>query len=618
MGRSSSPLSNHPLVLATPFLGWAPATAGPGGVARASLCSYQLLTAFGERLSTSKAPADIPAARLVSPLTLGLTGPAWARRAIAGLILTNPLNLQITALDWEPGEDTTFVAPVLAVAGAPAVPGLPARPHGPCEFLTLVSVVDLEDRTNTPWSSLSYLAGLLGPCLTQAERNRRASQVQLSARALAAGCQQKYRTVAGDDYSLLAGNLYSYLRLISPALPGSLRGAGVGGGELRLEGRDAMQYARDSEGRRMVEENRIHLFSRSESPEGAVGAAGPQGAAWSSTTPPLWVVYPLLSAKRLFGQTCDPDGYSMLDISAMAVLAASASEAGATQPYVVSELVRQTQALRSAGLPAGAVVAAGAGVAGAPAVAGAGEALEAALSGAAFVRFRQVMLSTDLLTAAGRRKVFEAATEGDCILPIRLLLSGEAGLAKKDSALGALMLGLRPFLSEWFSRVAVLDVIGACGRKTSFLDSFLKLDFHAMNWLGSHDLPGLYHFLSAKNNSLLASPHPADHFCVPLTVRALAEFGQSLFSGLGYPAQPRPGPGASAAGYSWKTWWEFIATVLEHAAHLGSREAQLNWLDEVHEQAEAALLLLMSRVVRAEIFASEGIRDHTLDFILPY
>lgn len=107
------------------------------------------------------------------------------------------------------------------------------------------------------------------------------------------------------------------------------------------------------------------------------------------------------------------------------------------------------------------MVAAGAGVAGAPAVAGAGEALEAALSGAAFVRFRQVMLSTDLLTAAGRRKVFEAATEGDCILPIRLLLSGEAGLAKKDSALGALMLGLRPFLSEWFSRVAVLDVIGA-------------------------------------------------------------------------------------------------------------------------------------------------------------
>lgn len=127
-----------------------------------------------------------------------------------------------------------------------------------------------------------------------------------------------------------------------------------------------------------------------------------------------------------------------------AVLAASASEAGATPPYVVPELVRQTQALRSAGLPAGAVVAVGAGVSGAPAVADAGEVLEAALSGAAFVRFRQVMLSTDLLTAAGRRKVFE---EGDCILPIRLLLSGEAGLAKKDSALGALM-GLRPFLSE--------------------------------------------------------------------------------------------------------------------------------------------------------------------------
>lgn len=300
-------------MLATPFLGWAPAAAGPGGVARASLCSYQLLTAFGERLSTSKAPADIPAARLVSPLTLGLTGPAWARvlneyvaggllhatlsslqdlqRGIAGLILTNPLNLQITALDWEPGEDTTFVAPVLAVAGAPAVPGLPARgragghgyrpavppipaiipavagvPGRPAldpalEFLTLISVVDLEDRTNAPWSSLSYLAGLLGPCLTQAERNRRASQVQLSARALAAGSQQKCRTVAGDDYSLV-GNLYSFLRLISPALPGSLRGAGVDGGELRLEGRDAMQYARDSEGRRMVEESRIHLFSR--------------------------------------------------------------------------------------------------------------------------------------------------------------------------------------------------------------------------------------------------------------------------------------------------------------------------------------------------------------------
>ena len=69
----------HALVTRTAFLGWQPAAAGVGGVARVALANWQMLVAFGARLSASQAPADLAATRGISPLGLALVGACWTR-----------------------------------------------------------------------------------------------------------------------------------------------------------------------------------------------------------------------------------------------------------------------------------------------------------------------------------------------------------------------------------------------------------------------------------------------------------------------------------------------------------------------------------------------------------
>lgn len=147
---------------------------------------------------------------------------------------------------------------VVAVPPVPASIGRPAlSPH--LEFLSLVSVGELEGGSEAPWALISFLAGLLGPCLTQGERNRPASQVQLSARALFAGCRARFYSEADDHYSA-AGNLRDYLLKVADALPPEFYSAGVDAASLRSEGRDAITYSRDADGRRSVEESRVLTF----------------------------------------------------------------------------------------------------------------------------------------------------------------------------------------------------------------------------------------------------------------------------------------------------------------------------------------------------------------------
>ena len=135
--------------------------------------------------------------------------------------------------------------------------------------------------------------------------------------------------------------------------------------------------------------------------------------------------------------------------------------------------------------------------------------------------------------------------------------------------------------------------------------------------MDAHDKPGLRHFLSAKQNGPILAPAVADHYCVPQTMRALGAFGQSLFAALGYPAVPPAAKPGATAGYSFQSWWEYLASVAEMAYTLPRKEAQLDWLDDIHEQAEAALLL-MSKLVKAELFATESLRDRRLAALLPF
>ena len=301
----------HPLVPATSFLGWKPSAPGAAGVAMVELSTYQMVAAFGRCFRASRTPADLPAARRVNPLILGLSGPCWARalneyiasgllghtmssradlrNTLDDLTIADPAALAITAADWQLGEDTAGIPPLAQQPGLPAVPAVRARgragqpgyvpgaPRVPAvppaaavpgrpaldaaiEYLTFASVIELEDG-DAPWGLISYVAGLLGPCLSQAERNNRSAQVQLAGRSLASGCAVRYGTLATDPHAI-AADLRDFLKIIAPALPDILLSAGLDPLELRAEGRDAMLYTRDAAGRRHVEESRVHLFGQ--------------------------------------------------------------------------------------------------------------------------------------------------------------------------------------------------------------------------------------------------------------------------------------------------------------------------------------------------------------------
>ena len=184
-----------------------------------------------------------------------------------------------------------------------------------------------------------------------------------------------------------------------------------------------------------------------------------------------------------------------------AMLVAAASEQGATAASIMTSLLRQVQSMRANAPGAGSSTSANT----AGAASAAGDAIEDALTGAPFIAFKTAIGAASFLTADGRRAAFEAATVGDCSLPIRILVAAEVGLAKRHPALGTL-LSLRAFLPEWFTYCIAVDASGATpqalrgwgvtgegGAATAFLDQFLKYDYDTMDWMGSHATPGLLH-----------------------------------------------------------------------------------------------------------------------------
>ena len=149
-------LSKFPQLMSwfTSFLGWRAAPAGAAGLAQVELDTWQMIAAFGSRFQTSRAPADLAAARNAHPLRLKLTRAAWTRilneylasgllrastvrsredlrAAIGALTLVNPAHLVLTAADWDLGEAIDFAVLAAAVPGVAGVPGASGRDrHG--------------------------------------------------------------------------------------------------------------------------------------------------------------------------------------------------------------------------------------------------------------------------------------------------------------------------------------------------------------------------------------------------------------------------------------------------------------------------------------------------------
>lgn len=257
--------SNDPLVLKTPFLGWSVA---PGVLARVSLASFQMFKVFATRCRIGSQDGDREAASPISVLQLRLTEDAWSRvlsclvdngllrndfrdlptlmDSISCLLIPDITSLEIGAADWASGENFSVPAP----------PDAQAIALQPLAYLSYVTVSLLESDVNTlhPWGDLCYMAGALGPCLTQQARAQPTSSVQL--------ISQKLRVFLGGS-AISDGAAARGLGDALPdlRLPSILQSASVKEADLRLEFIDAIQYyAASAAGRATIEARRVFLL----------------------------------------------------------------------------------------------------------------------------------------------------------------------------------------------------------------------------------------------------------------------------------------------------------------------------------------------------------------------
>ena len=163
--------------------------------------------------------------------------------------IPTPANLDLVAGDWRDAE--AFALPAGGAAAAVAARALLT----PIRFLTLLAVPSVEEpAAPLPLGLLCTIIGSLGPCLTQASRRTETSTVQLTTSTL-----RIHLAATAPTDGLLAVKVAPFFK--SKQLPLQLRGCGVTETELREELEDGIEYKRSDQGKRAIEEKRIHLLA---------------------------------------------------------------------------------------------------------------------------------------------------------------------------------------------------------------------------------------------------------------------------------------------------------------------------------------------------------------------
>ena len=600
-----------PLVGATSFLRWAPAPAVRGGAPRASLATCVMLVAFARRCSISRALGDPARFANANLLRIGLSAAAWCR-VLGELLVSGLLGCAFADLPQLRAaiDSLTIMTPANLVLHPPDLQlgeALTALPPG-MNYLSLVSVVELEVDGVAPWSVIVDLAGALGHCLTRAARNAPGAHVRLAAAIISAGIRRSYSLDAGDDYAL-AGSLRDGVRCAR--LPILLLPAGADSEELFAALRDAFRYYRSDADRCAVEQSRV-LFV------GAERSRAPNVNAYllSRTSDPIYAHRLLRRSAAALLESRVIDGpmeewMSPLEerlVSQLPLLRRTANAPNATADNFVGELERDAAAIaaRRSSAPPPSSLASGAASSSAPH----GDAYEAALSTQPFREFAAAFAGYDISTVDGCLCGIAAGFSPKCILTVRVLCYGERTIARRHEQLGRL-LEARPHLYSHFTLHLMADVetgevpsyrrewsiTGADGSDTLFLEQFLRQDIHLMAW--AHMACKWQHALTGSaNSSPLECPPDADHFCVPSFIRVIIDLGERLFGAMGLPALlPLP------QGFTWRTWWVFYIDHVNFVSRLPSRERMLDWLDDAHLQALAALRL-MSTTLKALLTCS--------------
>ena len=625
---------SSPLLEAVGFLGWTATTPSSDGAPRkaascadaAPLLARCHLGAAGPQLPLH------PTLLALCPLTFALTGATWSRvltalgeaglfeaplassdhllEALAALEIADLSPFEIGVGDLLPVEGT---APQAAVAGQAAVPArrasggrgsAPARPsraavqarsalHDEADFFLHATVGLLEDPSATlPWKRLASVLRLLGACHRQDERNRASGDVRAAGRLLRQAIATRFSLSLENP--VLVQHLGEYLHELSDGLPVALRDDPLAP-RLRLNGlRDALEYREGGEAAQRVEERRFrnaapwypnlfkHFLSPPPSGEEALERVGSLIA----------LLLPGSGSGRRIPFHVSASRVEQALLSKLALLEAQVP--GGDAEANLAELRRHSTVTGSAG-------AAGSGAGGAGPSSGTGAAtaaFEAETLMTEYIALREAASNMQADSREDRLAVLDLALQPELHLPRRILTNGEkdSPLCRRDATL-SVILSLLPFLSEWFTLAVATEpdgtiprgledwsITGEAGRDSAFLKSFLAGDWATMDWYGTSTTPGLCYYLSRRQTAIYLPPKPEDWYCDPASLRRLADFGQRLFSALGYPA-------AVEHGHSFQSFVHLIIFYLEKAPDLPTTDMAVRWVDDCDICARQALAL---------------------------
>jgi hypothetical protein len=256
--------SSSPIVTRLPFLNWV-AAGTVGGIQRSSLSNSEAMAAFAIKCRLDRTPAELAAANIINPLTIGLTDAAWSR-LLTEIRDCGFLSINITIMEQLHAYIKSKVTTAIlgAIDWAPAPPftagnSAPARvASSNIRYLGLANVAGLEIQTGAlaataPWAALCRLVGAIGDVGTQAARMAETSDVQAIASFIRA------HGGGGNTDAALAHNLRS--DLLRATLPKVFRAHGATAAELGEEMADSFIYKRSAADRKAVEQKRIDLIS---------------------------------------------------------------------------------------------------------------------------------------------------------------------------------------------------------------------------------------------------------------------------------------------------------------------------------------------------------------------
>jgi hypothetical protein len=646
--------ADHPVVLATPCVGWQPMAAVANTPARVQSPRRHIHAVFGRRLQPANNPQATTRFGQENAFTFGATRGYWTgtideftasgllngnpifnevaelEKAIDSLTLSNAARLEVRVADHAPYEST---APVNAA-------NVVANPlHADLEFIALppLSTIKNSSLIVAHYAVLARVVGAIGPSCTQNVRNAGGSQARVVAKNVANGLNKSYGTATNDPDGLSA-DLIDFLK--DHVLPDELRDAMYSDANARAELRDAIKYNESSDGRRQVERARVFNLAR------AAPMIDRYVLSLSGSTSEAYELLQMLSSNLL------PSSMSANDIplcerlksleaafvGRQAVLAQLAGAPNATVQTIVAGLLKEIHS-RSSGsssqMPPLSNAGGSAGAASTNFGGGRHDALDLVLDTAPFLALTENINKLDLSTEAGIRDAFALAFDPQCVLASRAVLYAEDHVARRHETLGKLR-DLAPRLPGYLTDCVAMDkatqarparlihfrLDGEAGGKPKVLRMFAQQEYHLMDWYGSRTEPGLLYYLYHLYWSSTDALSPADHYCIPARILELRDFGDKLFTGQGFPPAlngftPRAVVGVSHPGYTWRTFWDLFLEYLEFARRLETLQQQQQWLDEGHNYAIEALSM-MSVSHKANLQALTDLISKRLTCALPY